>query len=106
MVFTSYLDKSYFVGRKGEYVANIQVMSRDKLEQVRGQFLSREKLQLSCHNGGYVILITAKQVNAPTDVFLVCRLPVTYCDMLHHFFCIRQEYYKTFIPWKLCPFTF
>ena len=84
MVLTSYLDKSYyFVARKGEYVASIQVMSLDKLEQVRGQ-LCRAKIQFSCRISGYLTLITAKQVNAPIDVFLVW-LPVKYCDMLHYF---------------------
>ena len=38
MVLTSYLDKSYFVANYGEYVASIQVMSRDKLKhQARRQ---------------------------------------------------------------------
>ena len=40
MFLTSYLDKLYFVARRGKYVARIQVMSRDTLGQVTGQFLS------------------------------------------------------------------
>ena len=76
MVLASYLDKSYFV-------ANIQMMSRDKLKhQVRGEFLSRDITFMSYR--WY-------------DVFLVC-LPVKYCDMLHYFFCMRRVYYKTLIP--------
>ena len=38
--------------------------------------------------------MTEKQVHAAIDVFLV-SLPVKYCDMLHHFFCIRHNHYQT-----------
>ena len=70
MVLTSYLDKLYFV-------ASIQMMSHDKLKhQVRRQFLSRDKFILS-HDITFMshrwlrYTITAKQVNAAIDVFLV-----------------------------------
>ena len=77
MILTSYLDKSYFVASYGGYVASIQMMSRDKLKhQVRGQFLSRGKFILS-HDVTSMLprwlryTMTAKQVNAAIDVFLV-----------------------------------
>ena len=70
MVFPLYSDKSYFVG-------SIQMMLRDKLKhQVRGQFLSRDKFILS-HDVTSMLprwlryTMTAKQVNAAIDVFLV-----------------------------------
>ena len=71
MVLTSYLDKSYFVARKGKYVASIQMMSRDTLGQVTGQLLARKittsmSQRLLCYS-----LITLKQVNDQIDVFLV-----------------------------------
>ena len=48
MVLTSYLDKSYFIARKGKYVASIQVMSHDTLRQVTGQFLlSKNTISMS-----------------------------------------------------------
>ena len=81
-------------------------MLRDKLKhQVREQFLSRDKFTLS-RDANFIshrwlrYTMTGKQVNTAIDVFLVW-LPVKYCDMLHHFFCIRRVYYKTLIPWIL-----
>ena len=77
MVLTSYLDKPYFVASLGRYVASIQLMSRNKLkDQVKGQFLSRDKFIL-LHDITFMLnwwlryTMTAKQVNAAIDVFLV-----------------------------------
>ena len=64
------------------------MMSRDKLkQQVRGQFLSHDKFIVSrditfMSHQWLRYTMTAKQVNAAIDVFLVC-LPVNCCDMLH-----------------------
>ena len=70
MVSTSYLGKSYFVASYGGYVASIQMMSRDKLkQQLRGQFLSSDITFMSHRWLCYTM--TAKQVNAAIDVFLV-----------------------------------
>ena len=77
MVLTSCLDKPYFVASLGGYVARIQMMSRNKLkQQVRGQFLSRDQFILShditfMSNRWLRYTMTAKQVNAAMDVFLV-----------------------------------
>ena len=50
-ILTSYLDKSYFVASRGGYVASIQAMSCDKLkQQVRQQFLSRDRFIFVQHN--------------------------------------------------------
>ena len=77
MILTSYLDKPYFVASLGGYVASIQMMSRDKLKhQVRGQFMSRDKFIL-LHDITFMshrwlrYTMTAKQVNAAIDAFLV-----------------------------------
>ena len=102
MVLTSYLDEPYFVASLGGYVSSIQKMSRNKLKhQVRGQFMSCDKFILS-HDMSHRWLrytMTAKQVNAAIDVFLVYYLwTVATCCMV--LCCIRLVYYKTLIPWK------
>ena len=74
------------------------MMSRDKLKyKVKGQFLSSYKFILSrdttfmlCRWLRYTM--TAKQGNTAIDVFLVW-LPVKYCNILYHFFCIRRAYW-------------
>ena len=75
------------------------MISCDKLKhQVRGQFLSRDKFILprdvtSMSHRWLRYTMTAKQVNAAIDVFLVLRHAAP-------FFCIRRVYYKTLIPSK------
>ena len=91
MILMSYPRKSYSVASKGGYVASIQMMSRDRLKhQVRGQFLSRDKLKHQVRGqflsrDKFILsrdvtfmshrwlryTMTAKQVNAAIDVFLI-----------------------------------
>ena len=88
-------------------------MSRDKLKhQVREQFLSSDKFILSreitfmSHRWLHYIM-TAKQVNAAIDVFLVfSQLPVKYCDVLHHFFAFGGYITEDLVHENLCPITF
>ena len=70
MILTSYLDKSYFVASYGGFVASIQMISCNKFKhQVKGQFLSRDITVMSYRWLRYTM--TAKQVNAAINVFLV-----------------------------------
>ena len=70
IILTSYSDKSYFV-------ASFHMVSRNKLKhQIKGQILSRDKFILSrdvtfMSHRWLRYTMTAKQVNAAIDVFLV-----------------------------------
>ena len=108
MVLTSYLDKSYFVASWGGYVASIQMMSRDKLKhQIRRQFLSHDKFILYrdiafMWHRWLRFTMTAKQVNAAIDVFLVWRIVTCYIT-----FSASVGYIiKHFFHENLCPITF
>ena len=48
--------------------------------------------------------MTAKQVNAAIDLFLVL-LPVKYCDMLHRV-AFAWDIIRHFLHENLCPVTF
>ena len=73
MILTLYLDESYFVATQGGYVAIIQVMSCDKLKheskRTNSCILSRDITFMSRRWLRYTM--TAKQVNAATEVSLV-----------------------------------
>ena len=80
------------------------MMSRDKLKhQLRGQILSHDITFMSRRWLRYAM--TAKQVNAAIDVFLVL-LHVKYCDMLHHFSAFVGYIIKHVFHENLCPITF
>ena len=104
MVLTSYLEKPYFVARKGEYVTSIQVMSRDKLEQVRGQFLSLENTIFMSHR--WLPYNDNCKTSKCSNRCILVSLPVKYCDMLHQFFCIRRVYIKHLFHENLCSIAF
>ena len=70
MILTSYSAESYFVTSLSGYVASFQMMSRDKWKHgARGQIFSRDILFMSHRWIRYIM--TAKQVKAAIDVFLV-----------------------------------